>query len=140
MAQEGALRLSVVIKLGPCWCKVKLNWANITNGSSTIRCWQLENALILMLYIVRNYVCSCIAQLKLYWSSYILEHLVEVKNLVKNPNCSMKLLVQFSVCECRYNVVTCRKRSSCSFLLESAKFGSESIPVSLVITCTYTST
>ena len=45
MAQEGALWPSVMITLGPCWRKVKLNWVNIdTIGSSTVRCWQLVNA------------------------------------------------------------------------------------------------
>ena len=29
MAQEGALWPSVMITLGPCWRKVKLNWANL---------------------------------------------------------------------------------------------------------------
>ena len=40
MAQEGALWPSVMVTLGPCWHKVKLNWANIANGSGTIA---LEN-------------------------------------------------------------------------------------------------
>ena len=31
MVQEGALWPSVMITLGLCWCKVKLNWANIAN-------------------------------------------------------------------------------------------------------------
>ena len=43
MAQKGALWSSVMITFGPCWHKVKLNWDNIANGSSTIGCWQLEN-------------------------------------------------------------------------------------------------
>ena len=43
MAQKGALWPSVMMMLGPCWHKVKLNWANIANVSSTIVCWQLEN-------------------------------------------------------------------------------------------------
>ena len=31
MAQKGALWPSVMIAFGPCWYKVKLNWANIAN-------------------------------------------------------------------------------------------------------------
>ena len=52
MAQEGALWPSVVITLGPCWRKVKLSWANIANGSSTIPCWQLENAYIYYINVI----------------------------------------------------------------------------------------
>ena len=51
--QEDGLWPSVVITLGPCWHKVKLNWANIANGSSTIGFYNTRKCiLILMLYIV----------------------------------------------------------------------------------------
>ena len=44
MVQEGTMWPSVMITLEPCWHKVKLNWANIANGSSTIDFTTLENA------------------------------------------------------------------------------------------------
>ena len=42
MTQEDPLRPSVMITLTRAM--LAQSWANIANGSSTIRCWQLENA------------------------------------------------------------------------------------------------
>ena len=56
MAQESALWPSVmIITLGPCWHKVKLNWDNIANGSSTIGFYNTRKCiLVLMLHIVTS--------------------------------------------------------------------------------------
>ena len=46
MAQEGAPWPSVMITLGPCWRKVKLNWANTAIGRD------VASQINIMLYIV----------------------------------------------------------------------------------------
>ena len=59
VAQEGALWPSVMITLGPCWRKVRLNLALIVALSDVGS------------HININ-VTSCMAQLKLHWLSYSL--------------------------------------------------------------------
>ena len=94
MAKEGALWPSVMITLGPCWCKVKLHWANIANVSSTIRCWQLINTT---------------------WTEPIW---VQVNNLIKNCDvlpCSTYMYTTYTcsyTCACGYLLPQPFKNSS----------------------------
>ena len=59
MVQEGAVWSSVMITLGPCWCKVNLNWDNIA-------------IMVVALSDAGSHINIIMAQLKLYWLSYSL--------------------------------------------------------------------